>query len=232
LGFPSSHQFALDRVDHKTVVFDIGCGPGFMAYELFKKQIKVISLDHCIQPMTKQYSFETIEADIEKYDLSSNINKIDTFLILDIIEHLKKPEIFLRQLREHYSSDAPKVIITTGNIAFFSIRLGLLFGQFNYGKTGILDLDHTRLFTFSSMRRILLDSGYEILEEKGIPAPFPLAFGDRLFSRILLRINSFLIRFSKSLFLPMAFIVKPKPTLNVLLQHAIASSQRKRENLK
>ena len=30
----------------------------------------------------------------------------------------------------------------------------LLFGQFNYGKRGILDLTHTRLFTFESFRRL------------------------------------------------------------------------------
>ena len=31
----------------------------------------------------------------------------------------------------------------------------LLFGQFNYGKKGILDATHTRLFTFRSLDELL-----------------------------------------------------------------------------
>ena len=75
------------------------------------------------------------------------------------------------------------MIITTGNIGFFVVRFGLLFGQFNYGKRGILDMDHTRLFTFRALRRALANSGYVVVEEKGIPAPFPLAIGDNLLAR-------------------------------------------------
>ena len=38
----------------------------------------------------------------------------------------------------------------------------LLFGQFNYGKAGILDRTHTRLFTFRSLRQLLVDAGFRI----------------------------------------------------------------------
>ena len=40
------------------------------------------------------------------------------------------------------------LVLTTPNIAFVVQRLMLLLGQFNYGKAGILDRTHTRLFTF------------------------------------------------------------------------------------
>jgi len=81
--------------------------------------------------------------------------------MLDIIEHLREPEEILKKIRKRYSGKEPQIILTTGNIAFLPIRLGLLAGQFNYGKRGILDLDHTRLFTFYSLRRILNQAGYE-----------------------------------------------------------------------
>ena len=91
---------------------------------------------------------------MEAFDFSDR-TKVDTVLLLDIIEHLVSPELFLKRLRNRYCFDAPEVVITTGNIAFLPIRLALLVGQFNYGKRGILDLTHTRLFTFSSLRRLL-----------------------------------------------------------------------------
>ena len=75
--------------------------------------------------------------------------------MLDIIEHLKRPEEFMDELRFATGCKRPEVIITTANIGFFATRLMLFFGQFNYGKKGILDATHTRLFTFRSLRELL-----------------------------------------------------------------------------
>ncbi|MBN1813022.1 MAG: glycosyltransferase [Anaerolineae bacterium] len=228
LGYASSHQFALERAHPGSTVLDLGCGPGFMARELEQRQVTVISVDRHIHPDVKKHSVRTVEADLDEYDFTSDSSKVDTVLALDVIEHLRSPEGFLQKLRDRYSRDAPEVIITTGNIAFLPLRLGLLFGQFNYGKRGILDLDHTRLFTFYSLRRLLIHYGYDVLEEMGIPAPFPLALGDNRLSRLLLRINSLLIRISKSLFsYQIALVTKPRPTLNHLLQNAREESERK-----
>jgi glycosyltransferase involved in cell wall biosynthesis len=226
LGYASSHQFALDRVRPDSTVLDIGCGSGFMSYELSKKQVKTISVDRYIGTMAKQYSFKAVQADIEEYDFNPLSEKVDTILALDIIEHLKSPENFLQNLRNCYCQDDPEVIITTGNIAFLPIRLALLFGQFNYGKKGILDLTHTRLFTFASLRRILIHNGYDILEETGIPTPFPAALGNSWISRFLLHINLFLIRLSKGLFsYQIAVVAKLRPTLNLLIQNAQESAE-------
>lgn len=226
-GYPSSHEFALAHVRKGDTVLDIGCGPGYMTRELALKGAKVISIDRMIKPQVRQYSIKTIKTDIESYDFDSDRHHVDTILLLDIVEHLKRPEVILRAIRERYSQDKPRVIITTGNIAFVPIRLGLLAGQFNYGKHGILDLDHSRLFTFNSLRQVLLDSGYAILEEKGIPVPFPLAIGDNNLARILCMVNQLMIRVFKGLFsYQIAFVVHPNPTLNHLLQDAYDSSKK------
>ena len=220
LGYPSSHQFALDRVAPGSVVLDIGCGPGLMASELSQKEVKTISIDAHVNTKVRKYSYQAIETDIEDYGFNS-LAKVDTVLALDVIEHLKSPESFLRNLRSRYCQDAPDVIITTANIGFLPIRLGLLLGQFNYGKKGVLDLTHTRLLTFSHFRRIMNHCGYDILEERGLPAPFPLALGNNWISRFLLYTNSFLIGLSKGLFsYQIAAVVRPRPTLNLLLQRA------------
>ncbi len=221
IGFPSSHQFALEKVYQGSTVLEIGCGPGFMAVELSKRGISTISIDQHIQPDTRKHSVRTIEANLDEYDFTSDVTKVDFIFALDVIEHLKTPEDFLRKLRQRYSRESPFVVITTGNIAFITVRLGLLLGLFNYGKRGILDLDHRRLFTFSSLRRTLMTNGYVVLEERGIPVPFPTAFGDGWFARFLLWLNALLIRISKTLFsYQIALVAKPAPTLTHLLQNA------------
>ena len=228
LGYPSSQQFALDNIKPQSTVVDIGCGPGFMAKRLKDKNVKAISIDLQIQPQVKENSWKYIEADIEKYDFNDDFGKVDYLLVLDVIEHLKSPERLLKVIRQRFSKNSPTMVITTGNIAFFPARLSLLLGSFNYGKRGILDLDHTRLFTFYSLVKTLEIHGYEVIKKQGIPAPFPLAVGKGKIASFLLWANKFLILISKTLFsYQIAIIAKPLPTLEHLLDDAHEAKDKK-----
>jgi len=221
LGYTSSHQFALARVSPGATVLDVGCGSGLMAAHLSDKKVKTISIDRTIEKETRQKSWKWLEVDLEQYDFEDDFGKVDYILLLDIIEHLKSHERLLQLLRARFSRFNPEVVITTGNIGFIFMRLGLLFGIFNYGRRGILDKDHCRLFTFSALRRTLKLAGYEITSTKGIPAPYPLAIGDNWLSRFLLLVNRFFIFVSKGLFsYQIAIIAKPLPTLEHLLENA------------
>ncbi len=228
LGYASSHQFALDWVRPGTTVLDVGCGSGLMAEHLGAKNVKTISIDKQVSEKTRQTSMKWLEVDLEQYDFSDDFGDVDYILLLDIIEHLKSPERFLRVLRERYSRSSPEFVITTGNIGFFGIRSSLLFGSFNYGRRGILDMDHSRLFTFSTLRRTLELCGYELILKKGIPAPFPLAIGDGWLARFLLQINRLFIFFSKGLFsYQIAITARPFPTLEHLLKDAPEAKKQK-----
>lgn len=233
LGYASSHQFALDRVKAGMRVLDVGSGPGYMTKALYDQGAEVISLDRYIHPLTEKYSVRTIQSEVEDYDLTTDDTRVDLVLMLDIIEHLRDPEDFLLKLRSRYAANnAPTVLITTGNVAFFVVRFGLLLGQFNYGKKGILDRDHRRLFTFGSLRRTLRSTGYDIVDVQAIPAPYPLAVGDNPVSRGLLRLNQMLNTISRGLFAyQMAFVARPRPMLNHLLEDAWTTSAAKRSAL-
>lgn len=228
LGYASSHQFALDWVRPGTTVLDVGCGSGLMAEHLGAKNVKTISIDRQVPEKTRQNSLKWLEVDLEQYDFSDDFGEVDYILLLDIIEHLKSPERLLAHLRSRFSRSCPEVLITTGNIGFILVRLGLFFGSFNYGRRGILDMDHSRLFTFSTLRRTLELCGYEIVSAKGIPAPFPLAIGDGWLARSLLQINRFLIFICKGMFsYQVAIVAKPLPTLEHLLEDAHKAKKQK-----
>ncbi|MGA2915009.1 MAG: bifunctional glycosyltransferase/class I SAM-dependent methyltransferase [Sedimentisphaerales bacterium] len=227
-GYASSQQFALDNVKLGATVIDIGCGPGFIAEKLKEKGVQTVSIDLQIQPQVKENSWKYVEADVEKYDFNDDFGKVDCVLALDIIEHLKSPEQFLLTLRQRFSKDNPAIIITTGNIAFLPMRLSLLWGSFNYGKRGILDLSHTRLFSFYSLIRTLENAGYEVVKKQGIPAPFPLAVGRGKMADFLLWVNKILILISKALFsYQIAVMAKPLPTLEHLLDDAHKAKDKK-----
>jgi hypothetical protein len=112
------------------------------------------------------------------------------------------------------------------------VRLQALLGNFNYGKRGILDLTHTRLYTFASLRKLFEQCGYRVERTAGIPAPFPKALGPGRLSGALLRLNRLLLRLARGLFAYQIFLVAtPTPSLEALLEDTIETSRALAEEL-
>lgn len=198
LGFPSSHQWALDAVPAGASVIDLGAGPGGIAEKLADKGCTVAVVD-LFPPQQEDRRIKVFVQDLDD-ELEFDVGPYEYVLLLDVIEHLKVPEITLDRLRSQFEFEPKKLVLTTPNIAFVVQRLMLLGGQFNYGKSGILDRTHTRLFTFRTIKHLLRDAGFEITTVRGIPAPFPNVLGDGRLARALLWLNLALIRISKTLF--------------------------------
>lgn len=229
LDFNSSHKFAVDNVKKDQVVIDIGCGPGYVSNALIKNGCIIHGYDQYeSNDITKNFkSYHKFDCDEIAKSFKFEDEKLDKVLLLDIIEHLKDPEAFLLSLRNKIAHFEPEVIITTANIGFLITRLSLFFGQFNYGKKGILDISHKRLFTFKQLKNSLTNNGYLVKKTTGIPVPFPLVFGNNIFSKFLLFINKLLIKICKGLFsYQIAMIATPQQTLDTLLERA------KREGIK
>jgi len=192
LGYRSSHTMAIGAVKEGASVLDIACGRGYVAAELRKKGCRVTGLDR--QPADPGHVDTFIAHDLDSPHLPPGVQgPYDFILGLDCLEHLASPEGFLADLRSRCYSDKTQLVFTVPNIGFVPMRMGLFFGQFNYGREGILDLTHKRLFTFRSFRRMLEQEGYRVTALKGIPAPFPKAMGDGGFSRFLVTMNRALI---------------------------------------
>jgi glycosyltransferase involved in cell wall biosynthesis len=198
LGYASSHSFALGRIPDGASVLDLGSGPGWIAQELVKRGCRVALVDR-YAPQTSEGGVEFIEQDLDDEPVF-DVGGRDYILLLDIIEHLKDPERFIDRLHRKFDYAPKTLILTTPNIGFIAQRLMLLFGQFNYGKAGILDRTHTRLFTFRAIGQLLRDGGFRIKKIRGIPAPFPKVLGEGVLGRAALLLNQAAIGASKTLF--------------------------------
>jgi glycosyltransferase involved in cell wall biosynthesis len=225
--YESPHSLAVELVGSGATVLDLGCAGGYVGAKLKQvKQCRVIGVDTC--PLGRQVELDGFE----HWDLNSGMPNVDmkTFdfvLMLDVIEHLKNPEAFVRDLGDALKfAPNTRILVSTGNIAFAVTRVMLMLGQFNYGKRGILDLTHTRLFTFSSLGRLFEGAGFRIIGVRGIPGPFALALGSGKTGTFFLNLNKLLIRISKGLFSYQIFmIIQPCPSLEHLLglaeQHSV-----------
>jgi hypothetical protein len=176
---------------------------------------------------------EAIEHNLNNGPPQVSYENYSRILLLDVLEHLHHPEEFLKQLRVKVQANQNiQILASTGNIGFFIPRIMLLLGQFNYGKRGILDITHTRLFTFQSFKKLFSQNGFEIEKVVGIPGPFPLVFKNKFIGHLLIKLNKIAISINKGLFSYQIFlIVKAVPTVDYLLLKSIGESESRKKEL-
>ena len=224
LGFASTHRWACDAVPRGATVLDVGCSDGHVAAALADAGCRVIGTDR-EAPADLSRLARFLPADLDE-GLADPGERVDYVLALDVIEHLRRPERLASEIHALSRRNRElRLVISTGNVAFLPVRLMLLLGWFSYGRRGILDATHTRLFTFGSLRRMLREQGFAVEQVVGLPAPFPLALGETRLARGLLRLNAALIRVSRTLFAyQMLMVARPSPTLDRLLGDALDAS--------
>ena len=107
-------------------VLDVGCGQGYVGAELVKKGCACHG-DGPSDPgrSARENAVHSAGISIAR-NFPVNVSQFDQIFMLDIIEHLKRPEEFMDELRFATGCKRPEVIITTANIGFFATRLMLL----------------------------------------------------------------------------------------------------------
>lgn len=220
--YESPHSITLRKVPPRARVLDLGCAGGYLGVALKERsQCRVVGVD--VFPLAAGVKLDGFQHhDLNKGPPDQRWEDFDYVLLLDVIEHLSDPEAFVQLLRSRLQNNPDgRLLVSTGNVAFLITRMMLFFGQFNYGNRGILDRTHTRLFTFSSFRRLFEQNGFEVLETVGVPGPFALAFGDGRLGRGLTAINKTLIALFRRVFsYQIYFVVRVRPSLDYLLAHA------------
>tara|TARA_E500000178_G_scaffold72658_1_gene70389 strand:- start:3584 stop:5065 length:1482 start_codon:yes stop_codon:yes gene_type:complete len=221
-NFTSTHSLTFQMIKENSYVLDLGCNDGEMIRFLEnKKNCRTVGIDVNTSKPKK------IEGEYHPCNLDGDLPNIkfddfDFIVFLDVIEHLKSPENFMSKLyAKLINNEKVQIIISTPNISFIIMRIMLLFGFFNYGKRGILDKSHTRLFTFSSFKKLIENSNFSIVETRGVPAPYPLAVGENFIGKFLISLNNFFIRLWKSMFAYQIICrIKPNKSLDMLLSKA------------
>ncbi len=227
LEFDSTHSRIVELVPSGARVLDLGSGIGAVGAALKQKGCYVVGCDIDGGPLTARLDrFISANLDEGLPDLAGE--KFDYILLLDVIEHLRSPENFLDQLRKLAAASGAEVIVTTANIGFIIMRMSLVLGRFEYGKRGILDLTHTRLFTFATMRRALAAAGFDVTTAEGVVLPLPFVLGNSSLARVLMKINRGLVRLWPAMFgFQILLRARARPTLDQLLSDAHSAADEK-----
>lgn len=210
----SLHTFVLgQKWKHEERVIDLGANDGLLSQKISKKGALVTAVDTNI-PMTVP-GIQAIRADLnENFSTTIPQKNFDTVIALDIIEHLYSPEKTVLQINQLLKKDG-LLYASTANIAYIIMRLTLLMGWFNYGKKGILDQTHHRLFTVNSFKQLLQNASFDIIAIKGFGPPIIDAFGDTLFWRFIDKVCSILAKTFPRLF-AFNFLIIARKKISVL----------------
>ncbi|MCU1239109.1 MAG: glycosyl transferase, family 2 [Candidatus Solibacter sp.] len=213
----SSHVYAARLTGRNHDVLDIGCGEGFFAERLAANENRVTGIDAlptaARADAMEQYFSMDLAAPEPGLAALVNGRRFDRVLLLDVLEHLPRPEILLREagtvVKQHGT-----VVVSVPNVANVTVRIALLFGKFNYADRGIMDRTHLRFFTRKTARQFLRENGYEIVEEKLTVMPVELILGvspDNFFARVVTRVLAAATTlFPGILGYQLVFVVKPR----------------------
>lgn len=150
-------------------VLDIGAGNGLLSM-LFKEVGKEITIDG-IEPskaaakIAKKHYSKFYVGYIQDYLDEISSAKYDYLVLADVIEHVFDPYALISDLLRA-SGKSTKIIISTPNVAFGSVRLALMSGKFEYVNSGLLEKTHVRFFTKQLLEEMI--KNLEVGVEKAI----------------------------------------------------------------
>src|SRR5207237_773075 len=97
LDFESSHSLCLARIPSGSSVLDVGCASGYVARALKAKGSRVTALDQF--PVAAGTGFDDfVQHDLDALEFPLDLGRFDYVLLLDVVEHLRSPELFLDAL--------------------------------------------------------------------------------------------------------------------------------------
>lgn len=154
------NQLTTSLVPKNSRVLDLGCGNGALGEILQKKfNCQVIGVDSNskLLSVAKRKLNKIILGNLDENETLYKIAKepeFDVIFASAILEHLQKPELVVKKLSKRLKKNG-FFLITLPNVAFWQIRLNLLFGKFGYTHSGILDKTHLHFFTIKSATAFL-----------------------------------------------------------------------------
>jgi 2-polyprenyl-3-methyl-5-hydroxy-6-metoxy-1,4-benzoquinol methylase len=176
----SSHRILIEMIRRHArtggTLLDLGAAGGELTAAVRDHFSRTIGFEFdadCLPLLTTRVEHAVI-ADLERLKrLPSNI---DAIVLADVLEHLRSPRAALDLVHDALEPDG-YIFVSVPNIANITVRLGLLFGIFEYRDRGILDHTHLRFYTARTIRREIESAGFRIVETAGSSVPIRLIIG-------------------------------------------------------
>jgi 2-polyprenyl-3-methyl-5-hydroxy-6-metoxy-1,4-benzoquinol methylase len=176
----SSHRILIDFIQRYArkggKLLDLGAAGGELGEAVRPHFSRTFGFEYnsdCVGDLCTRFD-QVVVTDLER--VKSLPSNVDAIVLADVLEHLRDPSRALELVRDALREDG-RVFISVPNIANITVRLGLLFGIFEYRDRGILDETHLRFYTKRTIRRQVEQAGFRIIAMGGSSVPIRLIIG-------------------------------------------------------
>jgi 2-polyprenyl-3-methyl-5-hydroxy-6-metoxy-1,4-benzoquinol methylase len=151
-------------------ILEIGYGQGNFAAQLLKPTREVWGIEpngEAAQVASKKL-YKVFSQKIEDCIHEIPDNYFDAIIFNDVLEHLLDPWHILKIIMDKLAQEG-QVIASIPNFRYVTNLFNILIKKdWVYEDAGILDAMHIRFFTKKSIKRLFLQSNYQILQMAGI----------------------------------------------------------------
>jgi SAM-dependent methyltransferase len=172
-GAYSSHSLLLSSLPASgegRAVLDIGCAHGYLGDLLVRRGYRVVGVEHASRvgeafPQT----VELATADLEE-GLPAHLGRFDFVLCADVLEHLRRPEVLLREIRGVLAPGGC-LIASLPNSGHLYFRGNVLLGRFPQHDRGLFDRTHLHFYTWRGWVDLFAAAGFvmERVRCSGVP---------------------------------------------------------------
>ena len=209
----SSHRILIDLIRRYTgrggTLLDLGAAGGELGAAVRDRFERTIGFEYDVDRAgeLRGHFDQVVIADLESVR-TLPVRGVRAIVLADVVEHLRDSSILLIVHRS-LGTDG-RLFLSVPNIANITVRLGLLFGVFEYRDRGILDATHLRFFTMRTIKREVEAAGLRIVAIRGSSIPIRLIivrFTPEFLLRIGERLLTIITRVWRSLFAYQIIIV-------------------------
>lgn len=168
-GLAASHRWLVERVPRGSTVLDCGCAGGLTARALSEERGCVVDgaevsaeAAETAREACRQVYVGSLEDPAFVGSLGSGYDRI---VFGDVLEHLADPAAVLELVRGRLAPEG-RILISVPNVAYWRMRIHLLFGRFRYRDSGLLDRTHLRFYTWHGGRRLVEGAGYRVVRHE------------------------------------------------------------------
>lgn len=148
-------------------VLDVGCASGGLlaALEDDAGRREGIEPDPAAAAAAAAHADTIHVGRVDDVDVPAGV--FDVVVLGDVLEHLPDPQAALARARR-WLQPRGRVVVSLPNVAFWSVRLGLLAGRWEYRSSGILDDTHLRFYTWTTGARLVEEAGFTIDAQEAV----------------------------------------------------------------
>ncbi|HZT32949.1 MAG TPA: class I SAM-dependent methyltransferase [Bryobacteraceae bacterium] len=142
-------------------VLDIGCAAGYLGAALANRGYRVTGIENPAHvPADFPPGAALVCADLDQ-GLPPQLGAFDFILCADVLEHLRRPEALLRELRRALAPGG-RLIASLPNSGHLYFRWNVLLGRFPQHDRGLFDRTHLHFYTWQGWRDLFAGAGFAI----------------------------------------------------------------------